>query len=83
MHLGAVALFLLSVRSLARDVRFEPFVKIMGANACIDDGHNDQDDGDHRKEGQRSPCRHVGLLACGRVHPDKFEEEVCKTSKVK
>ena len=50
-HLGHIRLFVLAFESLFCNVPFEAFVEVVGTHACVDDGEEDQNDGDDGEGG--------------------------------
>jgi len=81
-HLRAVCL--VARHRLLVDVRLEALVEVVCADARNDNGHEEQDDGQNGKGGQRLAGWLVVLLAvqvCD-VHADELEEEVGKRDEI-
>lgn len=61
------------------DVRLQAFVEVVCAEACGDDGGDQQEDGDDGEDCKSFPCRKIlGNFAhvAGVVHANEFEDEV-------
>ena len=54
----------------------QPFVEIVHADAGVDDGQNDEDEGDGGEEGQGPACEKVCFEMSRLVHADELEQEV-------
>lgn len=65
------------------DVGLQTLVEIVHAHARINDGHDDQNEGDDREEGQRPPGRQVLLVCLWSVHANELEQEIGHCSEVK
>jgi len=76
-HLGVVCLAVV-LNGLVVDVGLESLVEVVRADACDNNGKNEQKNGEHSKGGQRLARRLVVLLAVqvGNVHADELEQEV-------
>lgn len=56
MKLGSLP-FLIAVEGpFAGNVRLQTLVEVVCADTCIDNRHDNQDNGDNREEGQRPSC---------------------------
>lgn len=65
------------------DIWLQTFVEVVGAYAGIDDGRNEQDNGENSEGGQLLPRRSVGLLPSRRVNAVEFEAEIAQAADVK
>lgn len=58
---------------LSVDMRLQPLVEVGRAQASVDDGHHDQDEGDDGEESKRSPSRKVFPEEIRLVHSNELE----------
>lgn len=70
---GQLGRFLFFASLLFVDVRLQALMEIGRAQASIDDGHHDQNEGDDGEERERSPSGEVFLKEVGLVHSDELE----------
>ncbi len=63
-------------------MRLEPRAKVAHANEGVDDGQNDEQDGQDGKGRQRAPDGFVVLAVVGLVDAHQLEEEVGQAAKV-
>lgn len=54
-------------------MRLQALVEVGRAQASVDDGQHNQNEGDDGKEGERSPSGEVFLEEVGLVHSDELE----------
>ena len=81
-HFRCISLLALTLHFACCNVRFESSIEIRGAYASINDGADDQNNGDDGKRCQRLPHRYIscpfGLL----IHADEFEKEVSEAGEI-
>lgn len=70
---GQLGRFLFFASLLSVDVRLQAFVEVGRAQASVDDGQHNQNEGDDGEERERSPSGEVFLEEGGLVHSDELE----------
>lgn len=60
----------------------EPLTEVAHADERVDDGKDDQEDGQHSECGQRPAYSQVVLVMAGLIDADQLEEEVGQTTEV-
>lgn len=82
-HFHHVRLLFFALHLPRHDIRFQSLVEVQQADGRIDDGHQDENDGQNGERGERFADGTVCIGSVGiLVHPDQFEEEVRHASKV-
>ena len=83
VHLVRVGVLLLRVWALGtEEVRLEPRAEVVHADEGVDDGQDDEHDGQDGKGRQRPPDGVVVLAVAGLVDAHQLEEEVGEAAKV-
>lgn len=63
------------------NIRLEPLVEVVGAHARVDNGLDDESDGQDGEGGQFFACLKVGIAVSWFVHPYQLEDEVGQSAK--
>lgn len=80
MHVEATVVALLGSLVRLEQVHFETVAVVVDAVKCVDDGANDQQDGQHGESRQTLSHRHILLSML--VDAEELEDEIGETSKV-
>lgn len=74
-------LLLLPANLALQYMLLQSLVEVCHAHRGIDDRHNDQNDRDYRKTGERLPDRHVVCLVARLIHSGQLEDEISQSTK--